>query len=162
MKGIALRKRKSFPNIPCLMLAQRAIPTLHVRRLSALFANRLVRFLRQDFSISIPEIAVGNTTAILHWNFVPQTTTGRFATIPDHKGDDLSGSTAHHCPQPAFIGLLDTKLHASSYSKTLPGSTGSTVSFNLGRSLTCSTIHLETLWRATSKVLSKPRKLMRS
>jgi len=109
MKGIALRKRKSFPNIPCLMLAQRAIPTLHVRRLSALFANRLVRFLRKDIRIGIPEIAVGNTTAILHWNFVPQTATGRFAPIPDHKGDDLSGSTAHHRPQPAFMGLLEHK-----------------------------------------------------
>ena len=69
----------------------------------------MVCFLRENFLIGFPEITVGDTTAILDWNFVPQAATGRFTAITDHKGDDLSGSTAHDRPQPAFIEFFEYK-----------------------------------------------------
>ena len=66
-------------------------------------------FLGQNFLVGFPEIAIGNTTVVCQWNFVPQTATGRFAAIANDKGDDLSGSAAHDRPQPAFIDLFEYK-----------------------------------------------------
>jgi hypothetical protein len=109
MKGVALRKGKSFTDIARLMLAQCTIPTLHVRNLSTLFTNRMMCFLWKDFLVGIPEIAVRNTTAVRQWHFVPQTATSRFTAVANDKGDDLSGSTAHDRPQPAFIELFEYK-----------------------------------------------------
>ena len=67
----------------------------------------MVCFLREHVLIGFPEITVGTTTAIAQRNLVPQAATGRFTAIANHKGNDLSGSTAHHRPQPAFIEFFE-------------------------------------------------------
>jgi hypothetical protein len=69
----------------------------------------MMGFLGKDFLVGFPEITVGNTTAVVQWNFVPQTAAGRFTAIVNHKGDNLSGSAAHDRPQPAFIDLFEYK-----------------------------------------------------
>ncbi len=88
---------------------QGAIPALHVRYLSTFFAHRMMRFLGQGFLIGLPEIAIGNTVAILTADPIPQAATGGFTAITDHKSDDLSRSTARHRPKPAFVDLFEHK-----------------------------------------------------
>ena len=109
MKSIAFGKGKRLANIAGLVLAQSAVPTLHVRHLPAILSHRLMGFLWKHFLVGLPEVAVGNATAIILWNFVPQTATGFFATLANDKGDDLSSSTAHHRPQPALVDLFEHK-----------------------------------------------------
>jgi hypothetical protein len=81
-------------------------------RLSASFANALVCFLRKDKLIRFPEITITLATFVFLWNLLPQFAAGCLASITDNKSHNLTGSAAHHCPNPAFVpSFVDKRPH---------------------------------------------------
>lgn len=106
---VRLGKRKRLANVARLALSQSAIPALHVRNLSTALANRTMDVFGNHLLISLPKITVGDTATIIVRQSVPQAATGSFASVADDESDDLTSSTTHHSPEPAFVDFLEYK-----------------------------------------------------
>jgi hypothetical protein len=103
MHGVGFWKGQGFSNEAGARLSQSVIPTFHMIRMPASFANALVCFLRKDELIRFPEIAITLATFVFLWNLLPQLAAGCLTSITDHKSHDLTGSAAHNRPDPAFV-----------------------------------------------------------
>ena len=88
-------------------MSESVVPTFHMIGLTALLANRVMRFFRKDIGIGFPKIAIGVTPFVFIWNSLPQQFTSDFTAVTDHKSHDLPGAPTHGGPQPAFVCLFE-------------------------------------------------------
>ena len=101
--GLGFRKGQCFSHEACTGLSECVVPTFHVIGLSAAFTDTLMRFFRKDELISFPEVTVALTTFVGVGDLLPKLATGCFTAIPDDKGHNLTSSTTHNRPNPAFV-----------------------------------------------------------
>ena len=104
MPTISFRKRQGFSDIPCHALTKRIVPAFHVGSLAGLFPDTTVGLNRKHGRIRLPEITKTHTPTKGQGNPVPQASTGTFAVIANHKGDDMTRTSHQDCPEPPFIG----------------------------------------------------------
>ena len=109
MPPILFRKRQRLPNIARQALAERVVPTLHVRCFPGLFANALVRIRRKDGGIGLPKIAETPAAPIFQRKTLPEATAGTLAVIANDEGDHLTSPTTQDRPQPPLPRPLADK-----------------------------------------------------
>ena len=160
---IRFGKRKRLTDKASQPLTQCVIPPFNMRCFARLFSHRLM-FLAQQAKyllVSFPEVAVGDTVAISKWYPRPQTPTAFFAAVTNEVGNNLACSTTQRYPNPSFVFFDSTNDQSSSNSNTSLGRASANGGI-LGNESAFSFSHLATVWRATPKVRSMPRKLERS
>ena len=96
-------KGQRFSHKTSTGLSKCVVPSFHMICLPAFFSNTLMCFCRKDELIRFPEIAVALATFVGAWDLLPKLATGCFTAISNDKGHDLTSSTAHDCPNPAFV-----------------------------------------------------------
>ena len=64
MIEIVLGKRQSLSHESREALPEGIVPTLHMIRLTTVFADRLMLARRKDFLVGVPKIAKGATTSV--------------------------------------------------------------------------------------------------
>jgi len=101
--GIRFWKGQCFPNEARTRLPQGVVPTLHGVGLPSAFADANVGLFRKDELIGFPKIAVTLARPIGLRNLFPKFTAGCLTTITDNKSHNLTSSTTHDCPNPAFV-----------------------------------------------------------
>lgn len=101
--GFWFWKGRCFSHEACTGLSECVIPTFHMIYLSASFTDTLMRFFWKDELISFPEVTVALASFVGDWNLLPKLAAGCFIALPDHKGHDLTRSSAHDRPNPAFV-----------------------------------------------------------
>jgi hypothetical protein len=102
MVDIRLREGERFTHEPCVGLAQRIVPPLHMTGLSAGLVHAPVSRAGKPVAISFPTITHTPTAFIRPGNAAPQLTAGLFTAIPQGKGHNLSGAPTQRRPQPAL------------------------------------------------------------
>ena len=105
MIGLRFGKGQGFAHETADTLTKRTIPTFLMSRLTSFLANKMMRALREDGLIGLPEIAVGTTAAVGARNGVPQLATTVCTAVPQHKGDNLARPATQGCPQPDGVVL---------------------------------------------------------
>ena len=163
MKQVRFRKGKGTPNKPPQSLAQDVIPPFNMSGFTGFFTNRLMSFSQQTkyLFVRFPKITEGGTMSIRSGYPRPQTPAAFFASVANEVRNNLTGSPTESYPDPAFVFFASTNDHSSSNSKTSPDWAW-TIGGRAGNESAFSLSHLATVWRATPKVRSMPRKLARS
>lgn len=105
MHPIRLRKRQRLAHITARTLPQRTVPSLYMRRLPWVLANRLMAPRLNHFRIGRPEITLRGTPSVAHRNATKQTTATLFAALSDDIGNHLTCPPAQGHPQPPFLFL---------------------------------------------------------
>jgi len=77
-----------------------------VRCLSGFFAHGGVLFFRDDFLVSLPEVALAVSRTVGRGDPLPEALTGGLAAIPDGVSNDLPRVATERNPDPAFAGLF--------------------------------------------------------
>jgi len=163
MIHIRFGKRKRAPYKTPQPLTQCVIPSLNMRCLASFLSNRLMCFSQQAkyLFVRFPKVTQGSTVPIRRWYPRPQTPAAFFATVANEIRNNLAGPTTQGYPDPSFVFFASTNDHSSSNSSTSPGWASSSGGM-AGSESALSFSHLATVWRATPKVRSMPRKLERS
>ena len=144
-------------------LPQCVVPSLNMCCFTRFFAHRLM-FLTQQAKylfVRFPKVAESGAVSIRSWYPRPQTPTAFFATVTNEVGNNLACPTTQGYPNPALVFFDPTNDHNSSNSSTSSGCASSSGGIS-GNESASSFSHLATVWRATPKVRSMPRKLERS
>ena len=163
MVYIRFGKRKCPTDKTPQPLAQCIVPSFNMCCFTTVFTNRLMVLAQQAkyLVIRLPQVAKCGALSIRCWYPRPQTPTTLFATVTNKVGNYLACSTAQGCPNQSFLFLDSTNDHNSSNSSTSSGCAFSSGGIS-GNESAVSLSHLATVWRATPKVRSIPRKLERS
>jgi hypothetical protein len=163
MIDIRLGKRKRATHKTPQPLLQGIIPSFHMGCFTCLLAHRLMLLTQQAkyLLVTFPKVAESRTMSISCWYPRPQTPTTFFAPVANKISHYLMGATAQGYPNPAFVFFASTNDHNSSNSSTSAGWAASSGGIS-GNEAAFSLSHLATVWRATPKVRSMPRKLERS
>lgn len=99
-------KRERFSSQSPKSLPQGIIPSFHMISLTWVFANTLMSLLRKDLGVGLPEITKTKASSISFRDFLPEFSTGFFATVAINKSDNLPSSTTECGPCPDFITTL--------------------------------------------------------
>ena len=109
MHGIRLGKRHCLAYKSSIRLSQSVIPTFHVIGLPFTFSDALVCIGWKDELISLPQITETLATFILSRDPLPEKLTSLVTTITNGISNNLAGTTAHRCPNPAFLPVFQHK-----------------------------------------------------
>jgi len=163
MKLIRFGKGKGLAHKTSQALAQRIVPAFYMCGLPSVFAHGVVfrGQMSKDLVVGLPKVTEGGTVAIGRRNPRPQPPTSFFRSSADEIGDNLSSAPTQGYPDPAFVFFDPTKDQSSSNSRTSSACAGSSGGKS-GSWLSSWRNQLATVWRATPKVRSSPRKLDRS
>lgn len=160
---IRFGKRQRSADKTSQSLSQGIVPSFNMCCFARLFSHRLM-FLAQQAKyllIRFPKVTEGGAVSIRRWYPRPQTPAAFFAAVANEIRNNLAGATAQGYPDPSFVFFASTNDHSSSNSSTSPGWASSSEGM-AGNESALSFSHLATVWRATPKVRSMPRKLERS
>ena len=90
-------------------MSQSVIPTFHVIGLPFTFSDALVCIGWKNELISVPQITETLATFIIGRDPLPEQLTSLVAAITDGISNNLAGATAHGCPNPAFLPVVQHK-----------------------------------------------------
>ncbi len=163
VKLIGLGEREGLTNKACEALPQGVVPALDMRGLPGLLAHGVVVACQgtKDLLLCLPEVTEGRAVAVRGGNPTPQAPTTLLAAVTDEVGHHLPRAATQGYPDPTFVFLQPTKDQTSSSSSTSRG-LASTTGGLFGSAAASVRSHLATVWRATPKVRSSPRRLERS
>ena len=102
MPSISFGKRQGFSHIPPDALPKGVVPAFDMGGFAGFLADAPMGFNRKHGRIGVPEIADARTSPVRSGNAAPEPSTGAFAAVADHEGDDLARPAAQRHPKPPF------------------------------------------------------------
>jgi hypothetical protein len=98
-----LGERERFAHHAPDPLAQRVVPSLHVRGFACLLAHALVASSGKDAGVGLPKVAEGAATTVALGYPAPKRPAGRLAAVAVGVGHDLPGPPAQRRPRPHLV-----------------------------------------------------------
>ena len=162
MHSVWLWIRQGLSNKACIGLPQAVVPTFHVVCLPTFFANAFVRIFWKNILVGVPKITQTLARSIWFWDLLPKLSACSFASITNNTGYDLTCTTTHHSPYPAFVGSLTDKWpHFVRFQHIIWLNWKQGHSYGRGL-LPFFSSQAASVWRLTPKIRSIPRMLGRS
>src|SRR5258708_5415533 len=103
MRLIRFGKGQRLSNVAAYTLTQGVVPAFHMRSLPSFLPNTMMGFPWEHVVIGRPKITEGMAVFVCMRDGLPESKTGRFASVSNGKGDDLAGSAAYRRPQPSCL-----------------------------------------------------------